>query len=275
MFDVGGHSMKVGVYASMFGKDDPPRLESVESYIQLAYQLKLDVIDFHSGRGFRSKQPAYLLEVKMRCLQYGLSIGYLASGGHFVGSDADLAEKLAQARADVDTAAFMGAPMIRLFCGQPLKDAEAQRREIRCFQEAADYAAEKGIVVGLQNHPSTGEDVLRILEQTDRDNFTLIMDTGQWVGSPARNQGVPDPEVDIYAFMEQTAPYTAHVRAKFYKIDTGAEAWLDYPRIIQILKGVDFNGTVSVVFEGKDLNACNDTEVIRLAVAHLREMIAG
>ena len=39
--------MKVGVYASMFGKDDPPRLESVESYIQLAYQLKLDVIDFH------------------------------------------------------------------------------------------------------------------------------------------------------------------------------------------------------------------------------------
>ena len=79
--------MKVGVYASMFGKDDPPRLESVESYIQLAYQLKLDVIDFHSGRGFQSKQPAYLLEVKMRCLLYGLSIGYLASGGHFVGSD--------------------------------------------------------------------------------------------------------------------------------------------------------------------------------------------
>ena len=38
--------MKVGVYASMFGKDDPPRLESVESYIQLAYQLKLDVDRF-------------------------------------------------------------------------------------------------------------------------------------------------------------------------------------------------------------------------------------
>ena len=117
--------------------------------------------------------------------------------------------------------------------------------------------------------------MLRILEQTDRDNFTLIMDTGQWVGSPARNHGVPDPEVDIYAFMEQTAPYTSHVRAKFYKIDTGEEAWLDYPRIIQILKDVDFNGTVSVVFEGKDLNACDDTEVIRLAVAHLRAVIAG
>ena len=29
-----------------------------------------------------------------------------------------------------------------------------------------------------------------------------------------------------------------------------------------------------VVFEGKDLNACDDTEVIRLAVAHLRTVIA-
>ena len=37
---------------------------------------------------------------------------------------------------------------------------------------------------------------------------------------------------------------------------------------------VDFNGAVSVVFEGKDLNACDDTEVIRLAVAHLRAVIA-
>ena len=37
---------------------------------------------------------------------------------------------------------------------------------------------------------------------------------------------------------------------------------------------VDFNGAVSAVFEGKDLNAYDDTEVIRLAVAHLRVVIA-
>jgi sugar phosphate isomerase/epimerase len=265
--------MKIGVYASMFGKDDPPQLASVESYIQLAHALKLDVIDFHSGRGFRSKDPDYLLDVKMQCLHRGLSIGYLASSGHFVGSDAQLDQKLATIKNDVATASFLAAPMIRLFCGLPAEDLEAQKREIRCFQKAADFASEKGIVVGLQNHPSTGEDVLRILAQTARDNFTFIMDTGQWVGSPARNNGVPDPEANIYAFMQQTAPHTAHVRAKFYKIDTGREEWLDYPRIIQILKDVNFNGTVSVVFEGKELNACDDREVIRLAAAHLREVI--
>ena len=266
--------MKVGVYASMFGKDDPPQLESVESYLELAYELKLDGVDFHSGRGLRSKDPDYLLEVKMTCLRYGLPIGYLASGGHFVGTDEELEQKLVKVRDDADVAAFLGAPMIRLFCGMPLEDSEERRREIRCFQAAADYSAEKGVIVGLQNHPSTGEDVLRILEETNRENMTLIMDTGQWVGSPARNNGVPDPEIDTYAFMEQTARHTAYVRAKFYKIDSGKEEWLDYPRIIQILKAANFNGMVSVVFEGKDINACDDPEVIRRAVAHLRAVIA-
>jgi sugar phosphate isomerase/epimerase len=258
----------------MFGKDNPPTLESVESYIEWAYALKVEVIDFLGGRGFASRTPEYLLDVKMQCLRYGLSIGYVASGGHFVGSDEELERKVAQTRADADMAAFLGAPMIRVFCGQPLTDPGEQQREIRCFQQACDYAAGKGIAVGLQNHPSTGDDVLRILAQTDRPNFTLIMDTGQWVGSPARNQGVPDPGYDIYQFMEQTAPHASHVRAKFYKIDSGREEWLDYERIIPILREVGFNGAVSVVFEGQGINRCDDKEVIRLSVAHLRDLLA-
>ena len=265
--------MKIGIYASMFGKDDPPTLESIESYIELAYALKVDLIDFRGNRGFESTDRSYLTDVKMQCLRYGLSIGYVASGGHFVGTDTELEEKLAQVRADVDVAEILGAPMIRVFCGMPLEDPKEQAREIRSFQQACDIAAEKSIAVGLQNHPSTGDDVLRILEQTERDNFTHILDTGQWVGSPARNQGILDPVIDTYGFMEQTASHASHVRAKFYKIDSGKEEWLDYVRIVDILKAADFNGPVSVVFEGKDVNDCDDAQVMTRAVAHLRELI--
>ena len=163
--------------------------------------------------------------------------------------------------------------MIRVFCGEPLTDPEERAREIRCFQRACEMAAEKGVAVGLQNHPSTADDVLRILEQTDRPNFTFILDTGQWLGSPARNQGAGDPARDTYAYMERTVRHACHVRAKFYKIDSGREEWLDYPRIIGILRKADFNGPVSVVFEGKDINGCGDKEVIRLAVQHLRDLL--
>ena len=265
--------MKVGVYASMFGGDDPPTLESVESYIDHAAELKVDVIDMRGGRGFESHERAYLLDVKMRCLRAGLSVGYVASGGHFVGSDEELDAKVAQTRSDAEIASFLGAPMTRVFCGEAPADDEGKQREIHCFQRACDLAAELGIAVGLQNHPCTGDDVLRIYEQTDRSNFTVIMDTGQWLGSPGRNKGIGDPAHDIYRYMEQVAPLTAHVRAKFYKIDSGREEWLDYEHIIGILKDAGFNGTVGVVFEGKDINRCDDKEVIRLSVQHLRDLI--
>ena len=163
--------------------------------------------------------------------------------------------------------------MIRLFCGAP---GEGDREsEIRCFQEVCDFAADAAIIVGLQNHPSTGDNVLRILRETDRENFTFILDTGQWVGSPGLNRGVGDPDVDIYHYMEQTAPHAAYVRAKIYKIDSGREEWLDYPRIVGILKSAGFNGVISITFEGKDVNRCDDRETFRLAAQHLRETIAA
>ena len=262
--------MKIGLYASMFGQDDPPTLESVESYIDYAYELRLDLIDFRRDRGFSSKDPQYLIDTKLACLRRGLSVGYLASQGHFYGDEEALRTKVETAKEDADIALLLGAPMIRLFTGPPLEEAAARRREVECFQEVADYAAGIGIAVGLQNHPSTGDDILRILKETDRPNFSFLLDTGQWVGSPAANKGQVDPAHDIYRYMEQTAPYATHVRAKFYKIDSGREEWLDYGRIVPILRDAGFNGALGVVFEGKDANSCGDKEVIRLAVEELR-----
>ncbi|MBT5059105.1 MAG: hypothetical protein HOM68_21360, partial [Gemmatimonadetes bacterium] len=112
----------------------------------------------------------------------------------------------------------------------------------------------------------------RLFDEVERSNFTFILDTGQWVGSPGRHAGEIQPGHDIYQYMEQTAHLASHVRAKFYKIDSGAEEWLDYPRIVDILGAADFNGTLSVVFEGKDVNDCDDHEVLRLAAKQLRAL---
>lgn len=264
--------MKIGLYASMFGQDNPPTLESIESYIDCAYELRLDLIDFRRDRGFDSKDPSYLFETKLNCLRKGLSIGYLASIGHFSGTDAELAEKVEAAKEDVDVALFLGASMIRIFTGS-LPAREDQKREVRCFQEIADYAATKGISIGLQNHPSTGDDIIRILEETDRENFSFMLDTGQWQDAPMYNGGgVTPPDHDLYRYIEQTAKYTTHVRAKFFKIDSGKEEYLDYERIVPVLVDAGYNGPLTVVFEGRDANACDDKEVIRLAAEQLREL---
>ena len=106
------------------------------------------------------------------------------------------------------------------------------------------------------------------------ENFTFILDTGQWWGSPGTNRaGASDPNVDIYGYMEQTAPYASYVRAKIYKIDSGREEWIDYRRIMTILKAVNFNGCMSIVFEDRG-NRCGYAEAIGLAVSHLRDLLA-
>ena len=71
--------------------------------------------------------------------------------------------------------------MIRLFCGAPEEGDDES--EIECFREVCDSRRRRNHG-GLQNHPCTGDDILRIIRDTDRENFTFILDTGQWVGSP-------------------------------------------------------------------------------------------
>ena len=275
--------IKLGCFAVLRDDGSADFLQH-EKFISFAHEIGLDVVDFHLRKGFESYEPDYLLRLKILCQKRGLPIGYLGSGGSFVGSEAELKERVDRAKVDVETAVFLGAPMIRLFGGkvpEGMMDREPLWPPlIRCFQEVCDYAADRGELVGLQNHDNrnmaaTGGDVLRILDETNRPNFTFILDTGQWLGSiGASPQGEFDPDIDIYEYMEQTALRAAYVRAKIYQIETGEEKWIDYRKVIGILKRAGFNGNMSITYEGGRYNQCSDREAARLAAVHLRKLLA-
>ena len=249
---------------------------SNEDFLKTCYDLKLDVVDFHQ-RAFESTDPAYLGSVKALCLKYGLPIGYIGVSGLFHGTAQERAEHAANAKEAVDLAAFLGSPIIRLFCATiPEKNGDGEDTwpgMIAGYQEVADYAATKGIECGLQNHPVTGDTMMRIREETNRENFNFIMDTGQWTGSPgSAPRGETDPNMDIYGFMEQTIPHAMYIRTKFYKIESGKEEWLDYDRIAEIIKNANFNGCISIVYEGEEEDR---VEQVRLAASYLRELLTG
>ena len=257
---------------------------TIDEVIGFAHELKLDAVDLHlSGM---SRDPDYLRRVVTLCLKYGLSIGY-TGGGSFVGPPEEAEKRMAQGREDVDTTAFLGAQVLRAFARHKWPETVEEQEAlwgpmIASYQELSDYAAEKGVCVGLQNHDNgsfamTADQVLRILRETDRENFSFIMDTGQWLGAIGSDpRGEFDPKVDLYRdYLERTAPFATYVRAKIYKIDRGREEWIDYERILGILQGEGFNGTIGLVFELGDRNGCDSRECVRLAVKHLREGIAG
>ena len=187
-------------------------------------------------------------------------------------------EQIELAKERVDTAVFLSAPMILLGAGG-VPDGLWWDPMIAAYREVCDYAAAKGITVGIQNHPpvtpSTGQEVLRIFEAVARDNFTIVMDTGQWWGSPGSvPKGETDPAVDFYQYMEGTIPHASYVRAKIFNIDSGRDAWFDYERILGILRGANYNGVLSIYYLGKNYSACDDFEGITRAVRFLRDLLA-
>ena len=206
---------------------------SVEDFIEIAYEMRLDCVDFHY-RAFESNDPEYLTKVKLLCLKYGLPIGYIGMSGLFVGNAAERAEHAQNCKDAIDLAFFLGSPIVRAFCAVvPEKNGDGDDpwpAMIAGYQEISDYAASKGIAVGLQNHPSTGDEV-----------------------------------------MEQTVPHALYIRTKFYKIESGTEEWLDYERIAGIIKGANYNGCISMVYEGQHEDR---VEQVRLGVNCLRELLA-
>ena len=187
-----------------------------EEFVELAYKLRLDAVDFQLDRGLRSRDRDYLQRLKRACLRRGLPIGFLGIGSGFIGSAIlpevgavgaplprdELRRRIDEVKAAVDDAAYIGAPCIRIF-GGGIPEATEERgalwsEMIASYKEVADYAADRGVFIGLHNHPPVdspnGDDIVRILKDTDRDNFTFILDTGRWKGSPGTPpMGVTDP----------------------------------------------------------------------------------
>ena len=182
----------------------------------------------------------------------------------------------------IDVASVMGIQMVRSFGGW-VPEGETEEsvwpRIVTATKEVAEYGASKGVKVGLHNHnhgcaPATGEQVIRILDEVNNPYYTHILDTGQYRGSPGASlgeRGVEDKQHNFYGSIETSAPRAVHVRAKIYRIASGSEAWLDYDRIMKIIKSVGFNGWMSVVFEGQD--ELDEPTAVPLAAAFLRRKL--
>lgn len=249
--------------------------------IDKAAEYRLDGIDIHFAH-FDSTDDGYLRKVRRACIRQGLSICYIGVSNNFGTVGDDLQSQIDNMKHWIDVAARLGTPMVRAF-GAWIPDGETEEsvwpRLVDATRRVAEYGEEHDVIVGLHNHnhgciPATGEQVTRLINDVDNPYYSHILDTGQYRGSPGVSlgaRGQEDESWDFYGSIEKSAPLAVHVRAKIYRIATGSEAWLDYDRILRIIKSVGFNGWMSVVFEGQD--EMNEVEAVPLAASFLRESL--
>jgi sugar phosphate isomerase/epimerase len=249
--------------------------------IDRAAALRLDGVDLHFGH-FASTDRTYLEDLRLRCLRRGLHICYIGVSNDFGKQGAELEAQVALVKKWVDVAARMGVPMVRVF-GAWIPEGETEEtvwpRLTEATRTATSYARSRRVALGLHNHnhgcmPATGAQVVRLLDAIDDPYYTHILDTGQYRGSPGASKGDrgrEDPAHDFYGSIRTSAPRAVQVRAKIYRIATGEERWLDYSRIMPILKQTRFNGWMSVVFEGQD--ELDEEAAVPKAAAYLRRLL--
>jgi len=187
----------------------------------------------------------YLCQLKAAAFRLGLSISSTAVGNNFclpLGDDRE--RQIANVKQWIDHAQVLGAPIIRIFSGSQRKEQtadEARRLAVEAIEACCDYAGQRGIFLGLENHgglTSTADQMLEIVREVKSPWFGVWMDTGNFHSG------------DVYAELEKIAPYTLHAQVKVVVSEEGqAKKPADFARIRKILDGANYRGWICLEYE--------------------------
>jgi sugar phosphate isomerase/epimerase len=154
---------------------------TVLELVEKAAELGMDGIEVRreAWEACGTSMSAELPAVKARAEELGLLVTF---GTHSVifceGSDRD------QVLADVDAAAEIGSPLCRLFSG-PLPETD-DHPDWDWAKQVIDRAAEKGIVVALENYArspgGTLAEIQTVLNHFDVPALKTNIDTGNYAG---------------------------------------------------------------------------------------------
>jgi hydroxypyruvate isomerase len=200
-----------------------------------------------------------LARARRAYLDHGLSVAMVTVSTEFGQPPDRLDAELDRARTAIQAAAFLGAPLLRVFAGSVSRTDRpaAWANSVKCVRQVCQEAARVGLPIGLQNHNhgglcGTGADLIRFVEEVQHPNLTVVLDCGQFVGSPgasglpARGSALPE----LIASVRETASLARHVRVKFYHPGPdGHEPSIPYDQILDILRGVHYPGFLDIVYE--------------------------
>lgn len=255
--------MKLGVSTYSYWHFTPERVP-IEHVIEEAAKLELDGIEILHQQ-MASEATPYLQKLKRLAFLRGLDLYALSIHQGFVSPEVHTRQRnINHTIHCVRLAHELGIPSIRLNSGRwgtigsftDLMKTEGKEPALpdHTEDEAFDWVIESiekclpdaeryGVVLGLENHwglTCTPEGVNRIVSAFDSDWLKVTMDCGNFLSDP-------------YDKLEQIAPEAVLVHAKTYY---GGGEWytldLDYAKIGELLNSVDYQGYVSIEFEGKE-----------------------
>ncbi|MBP7050168.1 MAG: sugar phosphate isomerase/epimerase [Phycisphaerae bacterium] len=260
-----GNRIAVATYSFWQFKDD--RKMPIEKCIDEAARMGFDGVDILLRQidGEPNVDNAYLQKLKRHALINGLDLCNLSTHQSFVSPDeAKRRENIDLTIRQIEIAYRLGIPIIRVNTGrwgtsgsfdelmanrgiEPVlpgyTEEDGFKWVIDSLEKCLPRAEECGVILGLENHwglARTPEGLLRIVNAVNSPWLRVLLDTGNFLEDP-------------YDKLEMCAPQTVFMQAKTYY---GGGLWytldLDYERIGRIMKKHNYQGYVSLEFEGNE-----------------------
>lgn len=190
----------------------------------------------------------FLLEVKRHAYLRGVQLAGTAIGNNFALPKGEkLDEQIAYTKKWIDYAALMNAPHIRVFAGPKPKDLSEQQAVANCleaYQECLDYAAKKGVFLGLENHGgivAEPDNLIKMVKAANSPWAGINWDSG--------NFHTEDP----YGDLAKIAPYAINVQLKMEMSPKGSKKGegqpADIPRLLKILRDANYQGWFTLEYE--------------------------
>ena len=244
-------------------------------WIEKAGQLGVDGLEMHN-LFFAGKDDKYLEEVRKKCAELGLNIPMMCFSPDFTQPDPrKRVEELKKQKQAIDLTVKLGGRFCRTLSGQNRPGLDRQKAVGWCVEmirEAVAYAADRGIIVNIENHYKDGyweypefalkSDIfLEIIEQIDSPFFGVNFDPSNTivagedpiellqkiksrvVSMHASDRSIKGGSISDLRKLEMDPVYGY---AKIIQHGVIGKGLNDYDTIFRILKVAGFDGWISI-----------------------------
>lgn len=270
----------IGVSTYSFWQFNGPKDETpIEDCIDRAHAMGFDGVEILHIQ-MTSESNEYLQRLKRQAFSLGLDLMGFSTHQDFLDPDPEERRRnVEDTKHQIELAARLGIPTMRINTGRwetsesfdalmanrgiepPIEgytDEDGFKWVIDAIAQCIPTAAEHGVVLGLENHWGLGrtpEGVARIVDAIDSPWLQVTLDTGNFL---------EDPYDDLAVLADRTIlvqAKTYYGGGKWYALD------LDYDRIARIMRAHDYQGYISLEFEGNEATS----SAIPKSLSRLRE----
>ncbi|GAB4112312.1 MAG: hypothetical protein Kow00103_01350 [Candidatus Caldatribacteriota bacterium] len=238
--------MRISCTSFSFNKDIVNGNKNLEIFFKICKKLNISEVEI-----WDEHTKNYTIEdfrrLKELINKYNLKLITFAVNNHdFTSKNQDIRNKdIEQVNKWIEISNLLECKILRVLPGNLIELNNEKDillpHTLASFEKCLKNAIINNIVLAIENCPRETDPgvIIEIVKYFNSKNLMLCPDIGNI-----------KPEIR-YAAFESLLPWAVHIHAKTYDFDkNGNESTIDYYKVLDIIKKYNFNGCISIEYEG-------------------------